>query len=565
MAKTIAIGIQDFYKIIENNYFYIDKTNFIKEWWENGDEVTLITRPRRFGKTLTISMSDYFFSIKHAGHKNLFKGLDIWKENKYHKLKGTYPVINLSFANIKETSYKNAKAKICHLLVNLYSDYSFLLDNSSLTENDKEFFKKVKPGMDDVTATMAINQLSKYLFCHYGKKVIILLDEYDTPMQEAYINGYWDELVSFTRSMFNSTFKTNPYLERALMTGITRISKESVFSDLNNLTIITTTSKLYETAFGFTEDETSQALSTYNLDKEKQNVKKWYDGFTFGGTENIYNPWSIINFIKNHKLAAYWSNTSSNSLASQLVRESSTSVKLVIEDLLQGKDFCTTIDEQIVFSQLGNTKTAIWSLFLASGYLKVINTKLNHKQKEEYTLSLTNNEVRIMFDQIVTEWFDTSSLNFSDFSDALVSGNITLMNNYINEITENVFSYFDVPKKHSEFKQTENFYHGFILGLIADLRSVYIITSNRESGIGRYDVMLEPINHNNNGIILEFKVHSPEKENSLEDTVQNALRQIEEKKYAASLKAKGLPPGKIKKYGFAFKGKTVLIGSSTAS
>ena len=294
MARTVAIGLQDFEQVIQNNYFYIDKTKFIKEWWENGDSVTLITRPRRFGKTLTMNMLDHFFSNKYAGQGKLFEGLDIWKEEKYQKLQGAYPVISLTFANIKERDFETTKLKINMLLEQLYQQNSFLKDGSVLSEGDIEYFDRISKNMDDADATLALHRLSEFLNRYYDKKVIILLDEYDTPMQEAYVNGYWDDMVSFIRSMFNAAFKTNPYMERAIMTGITRVSKESIFSDLNNLEVITTTSDKYADAFGFTETEVFAAMDEQGL-ADKNTVRKWYDGFTFGSITDIYNPWSILN------------------------------------------------------------------------------------------------------------------------------------------------------------------------------------------------------------------------------------------------------------------------------
>ena len=253
MGRNVAIGIQSFSEIIEKKYFYVDKTSFIKEWWDSGDSVTLITRPRRFGKTLNMSMVEQFFSLDYANRGDLFEGLSIWKEKEYREIQGTYPVISLSFANIKEKNYEITRRKICQILTDLYADYTFLMKSDVMEASDREFFHRISPNMGDVEATLALHNLSKYLSRYYGKKVIILLDEYDTPMQEAYADGYWDELVVFTRSLFNSTFKTNPWLDRAIMTGITRVSKESIFSDLNNLEVVSTTSNKYATSFGFTE------------------------------------------------------------------------------------------------------------------------------------------------------------------------------------------------------------------------------------------------------------------------------------------------------------------------
>ena len=564
MARTVGIGIQSFDKIRDNNYFYIDKTTFIKEWWESGDDVTLITRPRRFGKTLNMSMVEEFFSIDYANREDLFEGLSIWEEEKYRKLQGTYPVISISFANIKENNYQDTRKKICQLLAGLYTDYAFLLDSEVLGEGDKEFFRRITVEMDDVDATMAIHYLSKYLYLYYGKKVIILLDEYDTPMQEAYVDGFWNELVSFTRSMFNSSFKTNPWLERAIMTGITRVSKESTFSDLNNLKVVTTTSDEYAESFGFTETEVFDVLDEYGLSDKKQDVKQWYDGFIFGNHKDIYNPWSILNYLDTGKLSTYWANTSSNSLVGKLLREGNRKIKEKFETLLQGQVIKATIDEQIVYNQLDNDESAIWSLLLASGYLKVLSYDredlLEYGEEAKYTLTLTNYEVERMFYNMVRGWFRDSRADYNDFVQALLLGDKKAMNAYMNRVALNTFSYFDTGNRPSG-EEPERFYHGFVLGLIVDLQNRYIITSNRESGFGRYDVMLEPRNpQRDDAIILEFKVYDPEDETTLKDTVQDALKQIEVKQYAAQLIARGIPKEHIRNYGFAFHGKNVLIG-----
>lgn len=564
MARTIGIGIQDFGKLIENDYFYVDKTHFIKEWWEGGDDVTLITRPRRFGKTLTMSMTERFFSVKYAGKGGLFEGLSIWQEEKYRALQGIYPVISLSFANIKETNYQNTRRKICQILTDLYADCEFLLEEDVLAEGDKEFFRRVSDDMDDVTATLAIHYLSKYLCVYYGKKVIILLDEYDTPMQEAYVHGYWEELVAFTRSMFNSAFKTNPWLERAIMTGITRVSKESIFSDLNNLKVVTTTSDEYGTIFGFTEEEVYAALDESGMGERKRDVKRWYDGFIFGKWMDIYNPWSILNFLDTGKITTYWANTSSNSLVGKLIREGSRNVKESFEGLMKGEHLWVSIDEQIVYNQLDDNEYAIWSLLVASGYLKVLDYQKYEEDEfigePKYELALTNHEVEIMFKNMIRGWFAGTASNYNDFIKALLADDREAMNEYMNRVAFATFSYFDTGKQGGGMAEPERFYHGFVLGLMVDLEDRYEITSNRESGFGRYDIMLEPKRENLNAIVIEFKVFRPGRDSSLADTVEAALLQIEEKRYAEALTAKGISGERIRKYGFAFAGKEVVIG-----
>ena len=565
MPATITIGTQDFEKLRKASCFYIDKTNFIKEWWEKKDDVTLITRPRRFGKTLNMSMVEEFFSVQYENRGDLFEGLSIWEEEKYQKLQGTYPVIGISFANIKEENYTDTKLRINQLVSNLYSNFWFLLDSPHLKDHEKKYIKDVTEqelDLPDTVLTMSLHKLAGFLYKHYGKKVILLLDEYDTPMQEAYVHGYWDDLVHFMRSLFNATFKTNPYLERAIMTGITRVSRESIFSDLNNLKMITTTSNEYATSFGFTEKEVFEALETFGYADQKEDVKKWYDGFVFGEQADIYNPWSIINFLDTGKFAPYWANTSSNSLIGKLIKEGNYEIKMIMEDLLKGNSFFVELDEQIVFSDLDHDENAIWSLLIASGYLKVVNVEQNIDTGVcIYELKLTNNEVRFMFHSMIKSWFSKASRTFyNDFIKALLQGNIKAMNTYMNRVALNTFSAFDTGNHPSEYTEPERFYHGFVLGLMVDLEERYTILSNRESGFGRYDVILEPKNETDDAIILEFKVHDETDENTLADTVSAALEQIEEKQYATVLIAKGISENRIRKYGFAFEGKKVLIG-----
>ena len=562
MARTVGIGIQSFEKIIEDNCFYIDKTHFIKEWWENQDEATLITRPRRFGKTLNMNMLERFFSVEYSGQGQVFEGLSIWCDERYRNLQGTYPVIALSFADVKEISFVEAKRKICQIIKLLYDKNRFLLEGSLLTESEKEDFLKMIHTLDmgDNNTSLSLKILSLYLSRYYGKKVIILLDEYDTPMQEAYVYGYWDELTGFIRSLFNSTFKTNPYMLRAVMTGITRISKESVFSDLNNLEVVTTTSEKYEDCFGFTQEEVWEALRECGLYEERQKVKEWYDGFAFGKKRAIYNPWSVLNYLDKKRLSPYWANTSSNSLVDKLIREGDPGIKMIMEDLLDGRTFKIRIDEQIVFEQLESRNEAVWSLLLAGGYLRVEGFWTDEEWgEEEYELGLTNKEVRVMFRQMVRGWFSKSDSRYNEFIRALLCDDIDAMNAYMNEVALYTFSSFDTGKRPSK-EDPERFYHGFVLGLMVDLLGRYIILSNRESGFGRYDIVLEPCDMRDPAIVLEFKVFHPGKEKTLEETVNAALKQIEEKKYAAELERKGIDPGRIRKYGFAFEGKKVLIG-----
>lgn len=563
MARTVGIGLQDFEKIRKENIFLVDKTTFIKDWWEKKDDVTLITRPRRFGKTLTLSMVEQFFSVNYAG-TDIFQGMNIWQDKKYRELQGTYPVIALSFSSIKETSYQEVKKKICKIIQLLYRKYDFLLEENFLKQGEREDFLKISVELEDYEASLAIQQLSGYLNRYYNQKVLILLDEYDTPMQEAYLGGYWKELAAFTRSLFNATFKNNPYMERAIMTGITRVSKESIFSDLNNLVVVTTTSKKYADAFGFTEEEVDAALKEYGILNRKAEVKRWYDGFRFGDRTDIYNPWSITNYLDNQMVDLYWANTSSNGLVGDLIQKGARQVKETFEKLLAGNSITTQIDEQIIYEHLDVDESAIWSLLLASGYLKVCSTKVHESAsgqwKRTYDLEITNFEVKVMFRNMVRDWFASSASNYNDFIQALMKDDINAMNVYMNRVALATFSFFDVGNKPSAQSEPERFYHGFVLGLMVELEELYVITSNRESGFGRYDVMLEPKDMGDAAMILEFKVQEVD-EKELAETAQSALRQIEERDYASLLTGKGFCIENIRKYGFAFQGKKVLIVS----
>ena len=578
MKKAISIGIQGFSALREQDCFFVDKTNFIKEWWENRDVVTLITRPRRFGKTLNMSMLECFFSNKYVNRADLFEGLSIWQEEAYRKLQGSYPVIFLSFAAVKAGNLEDAKTQIKQEIARLYRENRNLMKEDIFGEDERELYYQTTVKMDDVTAQDSLRNLSEWMERYYGKKVIILLDEYDTPMQEAYVQGYWDEFTAFVRSLFNASFKTNPYLERAIMTGITRVRypkcvkfaeqtsngsvlTEPIFSDLNNLQVITTTSDLYADCFGFTESEVFHVLDEFGMGDKKDEVKQWYDGFTFGEHRDIYNPWSITNYLDERRLYPYWASTSSNGLVSRLIRTASADVKEKMEDLLRGQTITVNFDEQIVYNQLDDNEEAIWSLLLASGYLKVQNIDYRGITLEPwYTLDITNIETLSMFMTMFRGWFKNKDANYNDFVKALLKGSLKEMNIYMNDVALATFSSFDTGKKPSEKSQPERFYHGFVLGLLVELRDRYQIRSNRESGYGRYDVMLTPVTEVDDAIVIEFKVHEPDEEETLQDTVRVALDQITEKNYDAELLSQGIAADRIRHYGFAFEGKRVLIG-----
>ena len=564
MEKVIATGSQDFEYLRKNNGFYVDKTDFIRKWWKGLDSVTLITRPRRFGKTLNMSTLNCFFSNKFENRGDLFEGLKVSEDADLRAQQGKWPVIFLSFAGIKGRTYDDTMVQMKKLLTKLYLEFPELYRYEGFENNERQSLIKICEDMSDTEAALSVNLLSGLLQKVYGKKVLIFLDEYDTPLQEAYINGYWDDLVAFTRTMFNNAFKTNPSLERGIMTGITRVSKKSIFSDLNNLVVVTTTSNLYADCFGFTEEEVFQALEDQGFtEKDKQDVKRWYDGFTFGPVTDIYNPWSITNFLNEKKLKVYWANTSSNGLVGKLLRTGKPEIKKLFEDLMKGEVIRVPVDEQIIFNQLDTNPAAVWSLLLASGYLKVVHTTSFREpdaylSEQIYTLELTNYEVWLMFNNLIQLWFAQAG-GLSEFTTAMLQGDPETMEEYMDDIMLTTMSSFDSRMTTSE-KVPESFYHGFVLGLLVEQKGRYEIRSNRESGYGRYDVMMIPREDDLPAVILEFKLFSSKRgEKSLEDTAANALKQIEEKKYDTELLDQGIPAERILKYGFAFKGKEYLI------
>ena len=563
MLPTISIGIQDFDQLRRNNYFYIDKTSFLTEWWESGDIVTLITRPRRFGKTLNLNMAERFFSLAYAGQSDIFESLNVWQNPAMRLLQGTYPVISLSFAAVKERTLEDTVYRICSLLSATVRKYPELLSAPELSGPEKNFLSQWMNKVERRDAAQVLVTLSECLCKVYRKKVLIFLDEYDTPMQEAFFSGFWQGLTDFTRNLFNAAFKTNPAMERALLTGITRVSRESMFSDLNNLKVITTTSDQYAESFGFTEEEVRCAMSERGMG-DFGKIREWYDGFQFGRRKDIYNPWSIINYLDTGKIDLYWANTSSNRLISRLIREGSGRLKEKMEQLMKGETIRVPLDEQVVYSELETSPEAVWSLFLASGYVKAVNWEQEEEAGENtlpvYELQITNREVRRMFARQIASWFEPVSAEYNEFVKSFLAADIPGMNQFMNRIALSSFSSFDTGN-HPSGAEPERFYHGFVLGLLVELNDRYLLLSNRESGYGRYDVVLQPRNTTGDAFVLEFKVRDPEKEEDLKSCVAAALKQIREKQYDRTLRDSGISEDRIHHLGFAFEGKKVLVGT----
>ena len=557
MGRDISIGTQKFDLIREGGYFLVDKTDFIGSWWRSGDQATLICRPRRFGKTLNMSMLECFFSRRYAGRADLFEGLSVWDDVAMRSEQGKWPVVFLSFAGVKAPSFERSLEQMCAEVSDVYRKHAGSVDLTAMSPRERDVFEG-RATLGEGELANSLKRLCELLFRTTGKRAIVLLDEYDAPMQEAWLNGFWDRMAGVVRNFFNNSFKTNDYLGRAVLTGVTRVSRESVFSDLNNLAVVTTTTNQYETSFGFTEGEVFAAMDEMGL-ADRELVKAWYDGFSFGGVSDIYNPWSVTNYLKQRTVGPYWANTSSHVLVSELVRKGDPDLKSDFEALLQGASVVKKIDEQVAFSDLERNPDAFWALLLASGYLKVAARRVG-AEGVSLELALTNFEVRESFGSMVQEWFKGASSRYNGFVRALLAGDVDEMNRYMNDVALETFGVFDVGSKPSA-SAPERFYHGFVLGLLVELQGRYRVLSNRESGYGRYDVMLVPNDTGrDDGIVIEFKVRDPRREASIEETVARARDQIAEKRFAAELESLGVPAERIREYGFAFEGKQVLIG-----
>ncbi|MBQ9058658.1 MAG: AAA family ATPase [Atopobiaceae bacterium] len=562
MARTVSIGAQGFEELRKIDCFYVDKTAFIAEWWNSADVSTLICRPRRFGKTLLLDTVRCFFSTEFAERgEELFADLAVWQDLKLREVQGSVPVIFISFAAVKEQNYKDALTRIKRLLVDEVVRHSYLQRSVNVSDSRKDFFAHVSDSMDNSHAADVLNQLTQALLEHHGISPIVLLDEYDTPMQEAWLGGFWDEMAAFMRSFMNSTFKTNPSLGRGLMTGITRVSRESIFSDLNNLNVCGVTAEKYTTSFGFTQQEVDAALVEFGMQEKRDKVQEWYDGFCFGDIEGIYNPWSITKYLDTKKFEPHWMNTSGNALAADVVRTGEDDIKKDFEILLSGGCVSQVIDEQIIFSELGSSSSAAWSLLLSSGYLTT-TAEAPEQFDDPRLLRLTNLEVRLSFEKLIKRWFyRAGSARYDSFVHSILTGNEEDATDYLNDITISCMSAFD-GATHTAESEPERFYHGLVLGLLASLRGRYTVESNRESGRGRYDIMLVPTKDaqvKDTPIIIEFKVFDPRRESTLEDTASRALAQIEERAYATTLIERGFSAEHILSYGIAFRGKESLV------
>lgn len=565
LDANVGLGYQNFLDFVCGKQFYVDKTHFIPEWLASDARITLITRPRRFGKSMLLSTVRTFFDPMYAEHPEYFEKLRVWKDTDSRRLFGTIPVISVSFGSCKGNDFAQAMRGVTLGLYNMYIQHEYLRESSKLNEEEKAEYRRIVASFSEQRTEyveISIQKLCELLYKHYGALPIILMDEYDTPLLEAYTDGYWDETINTFRQLFHTTFKENDFFCRAIITGVTRISKNSLFSDLNNLEVDTVTCDAYSDCFGFTEQEVMDAFKCQDIDTIRD-VKAMYDGFTIGRHRDIYNPWSICNYMRQRELIGYWVNTSSNKLVGDIIRRHPVESKYEIERLMAGEKVHKRINEGITFQYLEGDENSLWSLLLAVGYIKAENI-VRSVEGIECDVSVTNCEVMAMFKTEILGMFHNGWSAYGRFAEALLAHKMELMSEYLQTITYTSISYFDVADGPKE-RTPENFYHGLVLGLIVSLRDRYRIVSNRESGRGRYDIAMYPLQENTDAFIMEFKVQDRKKETDLEQTAKNALQQIDDKNYAADLLAAGIPAERIYKLGFAFAGKDVLVVSDRES
>ncbi|WP_243103563.1 AAA family ATPase [Clostridium sp. OM02-18AC] len=559
LDASVGIGFQNFGDYACGKQFYVDKTHFISEWLRSNTALTLINRPRRFGKTMLLSTVEHFFDPRFAGQPENFKKLRVWKDEKSRALFGKIPVISVSFGSCKGMNYKQAMQGMAVNLRNMYEAHRYLEESTELRAEDKAEYRRMRLAFQSGNteeAGISIQVLCDLLYRHHHTKPIILLDEYDTPLLEAYTDGYWDEMIATCRQLFHCTFKENPFLNRAIITGVTKISRNSLFSDVNNLKTCTVTSDDYSDCFGFTEQEVMDALKCQNIDA-MQDVKAMYDGFIIGNRKDIYNPWSICNYMQQRQLQSYWVNTSSNKLIGEMIRRHPLRSKHEIEELMRGEPVHKRINENITFQYLDGDENSLWSLLLSVGYIKADHV-VKDRDITVCDVSVTNEEVMGMFQTEIMGMFHNGMSICNEFAQALVNHKIEDLNDILLDLSYDSMRYFDTGGGPAE-RVPENFYHGLVLGLIVCLREEYRIVSNRESGRGRYDIVMYPRQTERDAFILEFKVRNEKLENNLEETADNALKQIEDRAYEKDLLAAGIPAEHIYKVGFAFSGKDVLV------
>ena len=552
VSNGIGIGESDFKSLRIKNYYYIDKTMYIKDIIDNSSKVILVTRPRRFGKTLNMSMLKYYFDCRQKDNRKLFNGLKIMEqEEKYTSKLGAYPVIYLTLKDAGLMTYEMMIMQLKTIMMEVFYEHKELLEGE-MSEGERTIFNKIlSANATDVDLLNSLKMLSKIMYQYYDKPVMLLLDEYDVPLQNAYVEGYYDEAVKFFKTFYGVTFKDNPYLEKTVITGVSRVAKESIFSGANNFKVYTVLDNEFADDFGITEQEMDKVIEDFEVQDDKEEIKRWYDGYKIGEVEGIYNPWSILNYLTDRKLMPYWVNTSSNDLIKLILKNSET-VKEKIERLLKDEAIEVKIDLETVIVGIENNEDNIWGLMLGTGYLKVVETV--NIAEGIYKVKLPNYEIKLLFSQIIDDWFRNKVIgnDLKSILKDLITLNLKEYEKKFNILVREMFSYMDVGEN-----TAENFYHAFVLGMLVGLKDSYYVNSNRESGIGRYDIMLEPKDKNGNSFIMEFKVMEDMEEKTIEETIENAKKQIEEKGYEQNLKERGFK--NITKMVYAFKGKEVKM------
>ena len=551
--EGIGIGTSDFKKMRVKDYYYIDKTIYIKDILDNKSEVILITRPRRFGKTLNMSMLRYYFDCRQKDNKELFEGLKIMtQDEKYTSKLGYYPVIYLTLKDMNGSTFDEALIQLKTELLELYIDHAYLLKSEKLLDIEKERFNNILNfRADKIEIQKALYLLTRLLYKEYERPAILLIDEYDVPIQSAYVEGYYEETIKFLKTFYGTTFKDNPYLEKTVLTGVSRVAKESIFSGANNFDVFTVLDNEFADDFGITKEEMDKVIEDFKVEDDKEEIKKWYDGYKIGDKEGIYNPWSILNYLTRKELRAYWVNTSSNDIIKLILKKSST-VKDKIERLLRGEAIEVKIDLETVIVGIENNEDNIWGLMLGTGYLKVV--EVVDLPNKIYKVALPNYEIKHLFEEIIDNWFRNKVIgnDLQSILKDLVTLNLKEYEKKFEKLVVEMFSYMDVGEN-----TAENFYHAFVLGMLVGLKDTYYVNSNRESGMGRYDIMLEPKDKNGNSFIMEFKVLEDKEEKTIGETIENAKKQIEEKQYEQNLKERGFK--NITKMVYAFKGKEVKM------
>ena len=549
----IGLGESDFRALRTMKDYYIDKTMYIKDIIDNRSKVILVTRPRRFGKTLNMSMLRYYFDCSQKDNKELFEGLKIMEQGEEYTSKlGYYPCIYLTLKDVNEDTYEKMILNMKTAMLNTYKEHMYLLDSDKIYPFEKEKINNILYFREDeVTLKNSVKDLSEYLSRYYDKPVMLFLDEYDVPLQSAYVNGYYEQGVTFFKTFYGTTFKDNQYLQKTVLTGVSRVAKESIFSGANNFDVYTVLDDEFSDDFGITEKEMDKIIEDFEVQDEKEEIKKWYDGYIIGHTEGIYNPWSILNYLTDRKLMPYWVNTSSNDLIKLILKNSAT-VKEKIEQLLRDEEIEVPINLETVIVGIEQNEENIWGLLLGTGYLKV--TGVVDLAMGVYKVKIPNYEIKFLFQNIIRDWFNDKVIgnNLNTILKDLVTLKLDEFEQKFKVLVRQMFSFMDVGEN-----TAENFYHAFVLGMLVGLKDSYYVNSNRESGYGRYDIMLEPKDKNGNSFIMEFKVYREEKEKDINDTIENAKKQIEERKYEENLQEKGFT--NITKMVFAFKGKEVKM------